>query len=98
MISHFANPDCGSPFHSLRGGRLYRFDLRRPLEPCLDVPNAICASKPSHASVYFWLCRDCARKFAVRFSPRAGLSLSPLDHPPESGDSVVARAAETESI
>ncbi len=98
MISHCANHDCGTPFHSLCGGRLYRFDLRRPGEPCRDVPNAICASKPSQASVYFWLCQDCSRKFAVHFSPRAGLRLSPLNHPPDKGDSVVARAAETESI
>jgi hypothetical protein len=28
MISHCANPDCGVPFHHLRGGRLFRFEVK----------------------------------------------------------------------
>jgi hypothetical protein len=42
MISKCANPQCETAFHYLRGGKLYCFDLRRPLKPCRDVPNAIC--------------------------------------------------------
>lgn len=96
MISQCANPKCGTPFHYLRGGRLYRFDLRRPAEPCADVPNSICAGKPSHASVYFWLCEKCSRHYGLRFSPREGLSVSPLARAAEPRDSVVAVVAEAE--
>ncbi len=77
MISRCSNPRCEEPFHYLRG-KLYRFDLQHPLEPCKDVPNAICASKPSHASVYFWLCRDCSRRYSLAFSPKEGVSIVPL--------------------
>lgn len=96
MISECSNPQCAKPFHYLRGGRLYRFDVRRPVEPCRDVPNAICASKPSEASVFFWLCADCSHRYSLRFSLREGTSVVPLEPVPEAGNPVVTRAAAAE--
>ena len=75
MISHCANPDCRLPFHYLRGGRLYRFDIRHPSTPCSDVPNAICNTNPSHATVFFWLCEQCSSQYSLRFNIRTGISL-----------------------
>ena len=72
MITECSNPECGKPFHYLRGGQLYRFDVRRPVEPCRDVPNAICASKPSQASVFFWLCGDCSSRSLAPVLPARG--------------------------
>ena len=94
MISHCANPECRLPFHYLRGGRLYRFDVRQPVEPCKDVPNAICENSPSQASVYFWLCDDCSLKYTLQFSTRHGISVLPLQQPRRSA--VVAHVAEAE--
>jgi hypothetical protein len=79
MISHCANRACASPFHYLRGGRLYRFDLRAPSTPCTDVPNAICSSKPAHATVFFWLCEPCSAKYSLHFNFRDGIRLAPLE-------------------
>lgn len=81
MISHCANPDCMRPFHYLRGGRLYRFDIRHPTTPCSDVPNAICGLKPSHATVFFWMCEHCSSNYSLRFNFRDGISLAPLTKP-----------------
>jgi hypothetical protein len=78
MISHCANPDCSMPFHYLRGGRLYRFEVRRPSAPCQDVPNAICDVKPSSATVFFWLCETCCAKLTLKFVPKSGVRLVPL--------------------
>jgi hypothetical protein len=94
MISHCANPDCKVAFHYFRGGRLYRFDVRRPVEPCKDVPNAICEVKPSQASIYFWLCHDCSLEYTLQFSRDHGISILPLQQP--RGSAVVARVAEAE--
>lgn len=96
MISECSNPQCGKPFHYLRGGKLFRFDVRRPVEPCRDIPNAICASKPAQASVFFWLCGDCSRQHSVRFSLREGISIVPLEMLPEGNDPVVTRAVAAE--
>lgn len=81
MISYCANPDCRLPFHYLRGGRLYRFDIRHPTTPCSDVPNAICSLKPSHGTVFFWLCEKCSSKYSLRFNFRDGISLAALMEP-----------------
>lgn len=95
MISHCANRACALPFHYLRGGRLYRFDLKEPRRPCADVPNAICNSKPSYASVFFWLCEGCSAKYALRFNVREGVRLVALmDHMPKAGTAPVIAVAE----
>jgi len=78
MITHCANPNCKVPFYYLRGGRLYRFDIRHPSTPCKDVPNAVCSLKPSHAAVFFWLCEGCSVKHSLKFNVREGLTLAPL--------------------
>ncbi len=96
MISKCANPDCATAFHYLRGGKLYRFDLRHPHEPCADVPNAICANRPAHASVYFWLCADCSRRYTVRFALRKGVSVVPTTFVPEHCGPVVVHVADAE--
>ena len=77
MISHCANPDCTQPFHYLRGGRLYRFDITSPTTPCADVPNAICNLKPSHATVFFWLCGQCSSKYSLGFNFHDGIRIVP---------------------
>ena len=78
MISHCANPDCSLPFHYLRGGRLYRFEVRHPSESCQDVPNAVCSVKPSSATIFFWLCETCCSKLTLKFAPEGGVTLIPL--------------------
>jgi len=94
MISKCANPDCNTDFHYLRGGRLYRFDLRETRQPCKDVPNTICEAKPSHASVFFWLCDECSLQYTLHFSTRKGITVLPLQQPRRSA--VVADVAEAE--
>jgi hypothetical protein len=81
MVSHCANPDCSVPFHYLRGGRLYRFEIRSPKLPCADVPNAICSDKPSRATVFFWMCMECCRKFRLNFDSHDGIQLIPMKGP-----------------
>jgi len=95
MISHCANHACALPFHYLRGGRLYRFELKEPHTPCADVPNAICDSKPSRATVFFWLCERCSVSYALRFNVREGVRLvSLLNHAQKVGTAPVVAVAE----
>jgi hypothetical protein len=78
MISHCANPDCAQPFHYLRGGHLYRFDITSPTRPCADVPNAICTLKPSRATVFFWLCAPCSSSYSLSFNFHDGIEIVQL--------------------
>ena len=76
MIQKCANPECGSEFRYSNRGRLFPFEIRHPKAPCRDVPSAICSMKPSHATILFWLCENCAPRFTVRFTPETGLSIA----------------------
>ena len=89
MVSHCANPNCNVPFHYLRGGRLYRFEIKSPQIPCADVPNAICSEKPSRATVYFWMCKDCSRRFSLKFDACTGVELVPTANRGQIGNSPV---------
>ena len=97
MVSHCANPDCGVPFHYLKGGRLYRFEIKSPEMPCADVPNAICSEKPSRATVFFWMCVDCCRRFSLKFDPCAGVQLVPLTSPNQLGTAPVIVRGEAQA-
>ena len=59
------------------GGRLYRFDIRNPSTPCVDVPNAICSLKPSRATVFFRLCAQCSSKHSLKFTFHDGVKVEP---------------------
>jgi hypothetical protein len=96
MISHCANPVCTLPFHYLRGGRLYRFDIASPSTPCTDVPNAICSLKPSRATVFFWLCEQCSSKYSLCFNFRDGARLVPLAVPARKASTAPVIAVRTE--
>jgi len=102
MISCCANPSCGVPFYYLRGGRLYRFDIKSPTLPCADVPNAICRLRPSAACVFFWLCKSCSSNFALKFDARSGLSVLrrsvPAEQPSDATVVAVEDSVEAESV
>ena len=55
MITACANPACNRPFHYLRGGRLYRFDLRAPQCRRRGVSNAISEAAHERTTLFFWL-------------------------------------------
>lgn len=78
MISHCANQECGAPFHYLRGGRLYRFEVHSQGGAGHEIPNAIIRLKPARATVYFWLCQECSATHSLKFSASRGLVLGRL--------------------
>lgn len=78
MITACANPACNRPFHYLRGGRLYRFDLRSPQFQGGEVHNAISGGGHDRTSLFFWLCKQCSASFSLRFEPDIGITVMPL--------------------
>ena len=96
MISKCANPKCEVEFHYLRGGRLYRFDVRRPKAPCTDLPNAILAQNPSNTTVYFWLCEKCSKVNTVQFSLTKGMKVQSIAHRSMRFSPVVVKAVEAD--
>ena len=68
MIEKCANPTCSRPFHYLRGGRLYCFELR---------PGVAFASRQSakRITVYFWICERCSASLSLEFDAERGILL-----------------------
>jgi hypothetical protein len=54
--------------------------------------------KPSHAAVFFWLCKQCALKYSLKFNSREGLTLAPVvDAVRRRGGDPVVAVADTAS-
>ena len=88
MITQCANPGCNVQVHSLKGGRLYRFNFKAPQPLCSELPNSICDFNSERATVYFWMCRECSSKFSLSFGSQDGLQLTELKQLPR-GDALV---------
>jgi hypothetical protein len=67
MGSRYANPACNKSFHSLRGGRLYRFDNRKTVAAPKDLVNSVHTASPGKISVFLWLCQECSSNLSPRF-------------------------------
>jgi len=80
MITACANPGCNRPFRYLRGGRLYRFDLRSPQFRRAGASNAISEGAHDRTTLFFWLCKQCSASFSLRFEPGTGVTVVPLAH------------------
>jgi hypothetical protein len=78
LIATCANPACAVPFRYWNDGKLFRFDVKSPCEPCRDVPRHICQQRPSTSSVFFWLCENCCPSMVLRFDQHEGLAIVPL--------------------
>jgi len=78
MITACANPACNRPFHYLRGGRLYRFDLRAPQFRGKGLSNAISEAAHDRTTLFFWLCKQCSANLSLRFEPNTGITIVPL--------------------
>jgi hypothetical protein len=73
MLSKCANPNCSTPFHYLRDGKLFRWDgigiAHHPVKP---------APKPNRKVEFFWLCGECASYLTVVFQQGTGVTVRPL--------------------
>jgi hypothetical protein len=76
MVNHCANPQCCKPLHYLREGRVYVFDVTRPV--------AGNGARTARRMEHFWLCGPCSEAYfleqgedrTVRISARIKRTLS----------------------
>ncbi len=53
MLSKCANPECPTPFHYLREGKLFQVERG-------SRPQIVSGKRPPRKVEYFWLCGKCA--------------------------------------
>ena len=61
MVSKCANPECSTPFRSLRTGKLIRVESG-PETPVSETEQAFGWSKSARRAEFFWLCENCSSK------------------------------------
>jgi hypothetical protein len=68
MLSKCANPGCSASFLYLHEGKLFRFDTgpESPARPTTE--------KATPRVEFFWLCRECAAQFTLRYKKGVGIS------------------------
>lgn len=76
MVSKCANPQCSTPFHYLRTGKLFQLEVSNgSREPHLVTPE-----KRRHHREHFWLCGDCAATLTLVMDKSRGVIAVPI-HP-----------------
>lgn len=73
MVSHCANPACGTPLRYLRDGRLFQFEVRP--QPATAPPSS--SPKGPRTVTHFWLCGRCASKLTLVFDQLQAVVLKP---------------------
>ncbi len=73
MLSKCANPECTTPLHYLREGKVFKVEKVRP---------ALVAGKRPVASVeHFWLCGPCSEISTLIYDAKHGVRLTPKSAP-----------------
>lgn len=68
MLSKCANPECSTPLHYLREGKVFKVEKAGP---------ALIAGKRPPASVeHFWLCGPCAETSTVTYDAQDGVRVT----------------------
>ena len=67
MLSKCANPECSTPLHYLREGKVFKVDKDRPL--------LVAGKRPAASVEHFWLCGPCAEKSTLTFDAKDGVRL-----------------------
>lgn len=70
MVDQCANPECRKKLHYLRDGIVYLFSSMKDASVGVDGP---------HHMEHYWLCGECAKKWALEVGPGDKVQLLPRE-------------------
>jgi hypothetical protein len=70
MLAKCANPECSTPLHYLREGKIFRIDFDTVMMPSGGSLRRV---------EYFWLCGPCSTQLTLHYRSGEGVALQPLD-------------------
>ncbi len=70
MLAKCANPECPTPFHYLREGKVFRVDFE-------TAPMLVNGRRPRRIE-HFWLCGPCSKHLTLTYRKDQGVLLIPL--------------------
>jgi hypothetical protein len=82
MLSRCANSQCGKPFLRLREGKLFLVETDRVTKPGESAaPPFVRPRQPQRRVEHYWLCDDCASRWALVYDRDNGIALTPRRRP-----------------
>lgn len=75
MVSKCANPQCSTPFHYLRTGKLFQLEVGDAVAP---GPQLLHPAKQRHHREHFWLCGDCSASLTLVMDKDRGVIAVPI--------------------
>jgi len=80
MVSRCANEDCGAPFHYLREGRVFKFEVpsRSPEHATTREPTLVTSKRVPAAVEHFWLCGKCSTRMTLGYDQEKGVIMIPF--------------------
>jgi len=91
MLSKCANPECSTPFHYLREGKLFQIDVNgTDITPA--GPRLVDKRLPRRIE-YFWLCGPCSASLTLVLQTGRGVVTLPLQRPASRATAAAAAAA-----
>ncbi len=75
MVSKCANPECSTPFHYLRDGKIFQLETGDSGSP---EPHLLSARRGAHRFEHFWLCGPCATSLTLVVEKGKGVVTAPL--------------------
>lgn len=68
MLSKCANPECATPLHYLREGRVFKVEK--------NGPALVAGKKPASRVEHYWLCGPCSEKLTLTHDAETGVRLA----------------------
>jgi len=79
MVSKCANPNCSTPFHYFREGKIFRVELDGSGTVRPTGPQLVTESGKVPRLEHFWLCGNCASTMTLVLRQGKGVAAVPRD-------------------
>lgn len=81
MVSKCANPDCATPLHYLREGKIYRIEVEEFAADSVARYTDQSKKKPARKAEHFWLCAKCSQTMMISLDKNKHMIVVPKDRP-----------------
>ena len=77
MVSKCANPNCSTPFHYFREGKIFQVEVDGSGEIRPTGPQLVTSSRKTPRLEHFWLCGRCSNTMTLMLDRGKGVTAVP---------------------
>jgi hypothetical protein len=80
MVSKCANPNCSTPFHYFREGKIFQVEVDGSGGARPTGPQLVTTSRKAPRLEHFWLCGPCSSTMTLVLDRSKGVTTAPREH------------------